>query len=129
MIGSWGKLIFSVSAKQMRTFDSMKRSESARWSKHDVHLKKPKPVFNGPDQGSITFDMHFSASMGVNPMNEIDKLIRANRSGEAHRLIIGNKRFGLFKYYIASINSDFNYFDNKGLLLSGKVNVTLEEYV
>lgn len=129
MIGSWGKLIFTVSSKQMKTFDAMKRSESARWSKHDVHLKKPKPVFNGPDQGSITFDMHFSASLGVNPMDEIDKLIRANRSGEVHRLIIGNKRFGLFKYYIASINGEFNYFDNKGLLLSGKVNVTLEEYV
>ena len=129
MIGSWGKLVFKVSADQVKTFDAMKRSESARWSKHDVHLKKPKSVFNGPDQGSITFDMHFSASLGVNPMDEIDKLIRANTAGEVHRLIIGNKRFGLFKYYLASINSDLNFFDNKGMLLSGKVNVTLEEYV
>lgn len=129
MLGSWGDLVFSVSEKQIKTFDNMKRSESARWAKHDIHGKKSKPEFLGEDLGKVTFDMLFSAQLGVNPMKEIDKLIIAERKGEAHMLIVGTKRFGLHKYYIASINSDLNQFDNRGLLLSAKVNLTMEEYV
>lgn len=129
MLGSWGNLVFSVSADFIKTFDAFKRSESTRWSKHDIHLRKTKPEFTGIDQGKITFTMKFSASFGVNPMKEIDKLIRANRSGEAHTLIVGNKRFGVHKYYIASINADMNYWENKGHLLSADVNITMEEYV
>ena len=129
MLGSWGKLVFSVSDDFIKTFDNMKRSESARWSKHDVHLQKSKSEFMGVDAGGLTFDMHFSVTFGVNPMNEIDKLIRANRAGEVHMLVIGNKRFGLNKYYIASINADLKHWENRGHLLSGSINVTMEEYV
>ena len=129
MLGSWGNLVFSVSANFIKTFDDMKRTESARWAKHDIHLKKSKPEFTGIEQGRITFTMKFSASFGVNPMKEIDNLIRANRSGEAHTLIIGNKRFGLHKYYIASINTDLNFWENRGHLLSADVSITMEEYV
>lgn len=107
----------------------MQRSESAKWQTHDIHGKKSKPEFTGSELGSITFDMYFSISQGVHPMNEIDKLIQANRKGVAHPLILGTKRFGMNKYYIASINSTFNHTNNKGLVLSAKVNLTMGEYV
>lgn len=129
MLGSWGGLVFSVSAEQVKTFDGMKRTESARWSKHDVHLKKTKPEFTGINQGTITFTMKFTSALGLNPMQEVDFLIRANRTGEAHQLIVGNKRFGLNKYYIASVGAAFNYWSHQGHLLSTDVDVTLEEYV
>lgn len=129
MLGSWGPIVFEVSADLIRTFDSFTRSESTRWAKHDIHSKKTKAEFIGIDQGKITFTMKFSANFGVNPMDEIDKIVRANRSGEAHMLIVGGKRFGMGKYYISSINSNLNYWENRGKLLSGDVNLTLEEYV
>lgn len=129
MIGVWGDLTFEVSADLIRTFDNFKRIESARWSKHDIHSKKTKPELVGIGQGTVSFTMKFSASFGVNPMREVDKLVVANRSGEAHTLIIGSKRFGQFKYYISSLDIGMNYFDNRGNLLSVDVNISMEEYV
>lgn len=129
MIGAWGDLVFTVSADQVKTFDAFKRDESSRWSQHDIHLNKPKSEFLGPGQGKITFTMHFSASMGVNPIVELDKLVRYVRSGEAHTLVIGHKRYGVGKWYMSSVNEDFKYIDNRGNVLSGSANVSLEEYV
>jgi len=129
MIGAWGPLVFTVSEKQVKTFDSFKRSESARWAKHDIHLAKPKPDFLGPGQGQITFNMMFTASLGVNPIKELDKLVRYVRSGEAHTLIIGSKRYGVGKWYISSVSEDMKHFDNRGNVLSGSASVTMEEYV
>ena len=129
MIGAWGSLVFTVSYDKVRTFDGFKRDESSRWSKHDIHLKKPKPEFQGDGQGRITFTMQFLASKGVHPMNEIDALIRSQRAGEVHTLVIGTKRFGVHKWYISSLSMDMKTFDNRGNLLSASVNVTMEEYV
>lgn len=129
MIGAWGKVTFFVTEKEMRTFDAFKRSESARWSKHDIHLQKPKPEFTGTDSGKVTFTMHFSASHGVNPRKELDKFVKYVRNGEAHVLVIGNKRIGVGKWYIPDVSEDWNYFDNKGNVLSAKISVNMEEYV
>lgn len=129
MIGAWGELIFTVSAERIRTFETFNRTQSARWSKHDIHLKKTKPEFTGEDQGEITFTMQFSASMGVNPIVELDKLIRYVRSGEAHTLVIGHKRFGVGKWYMSDVSEDLKHVDNRGNVLSASANVTLEEYV
>lgn len=129
MIGTWGKVIFSVSDKEINTFDAFKRSESARWSKHDIHGQKSKPEFTGIDLGKVTFTMRFSAFHGVNPLKELDKFIRCVRSGEAHQLIIGNKRVGVNKWYLPNVDESWNYFDNKGNVLTADINVTMEEYV
>lgn len=129
MIGAWGPLVFSVSAEQVKTFDGLKRDEAARWSKHDVHLSKPKAEFLGPGQGKITFTMYFSTGLGVNPIEELDKLLRYTRSGEAHTLVIGAKRYGVYKWYLSGVSEDLKHFDNRGNLLSASASVTLEEYV
>lgn len=129
MIGTWGNVIFSVSDKKVNTFDGFKRSESARWSKHDMHGQKSKSEFTGVDNGKVSFTMHFSAFHGVNPIKELDKFIKCVRSGEAHTLIIGNKRVGVNKWYLPSVDQSWDYFDNKGNILSAGITITMEEYV
>ncbi len=129
MIGVWGDVIFSVSEKQLQTFDNFKRTETARWSKHDIHGQKQKSEFLGLDVGKISFTMHFSAYHGVNPRDELNKFIKRVRSGEAHTLIIGNERVGVNKWYIPSVDESWNYVDNRGNVLTADLNVTMEEYV
>ena len=73
--------------------------------------------------------MHFSASHGVNPRKELDRFVVKAREGRADYLIIGNKRIGVGKWYISDVGEDWNYFDNKGNVLSANINVTMEEYV
>lgn len=129
MIGVWGDVVFEVSVDLIKTFDNFKRTESARWSKHDIHGQKQKSELLGIGAGKITFTMHFSAFHGVNPKTELEKFMKCVRSGEAHTLIIGNKRLGLGKWYIPNVDETWNYVDNRGNLLTADLNVTMEEYV
>lgn len=129
MIGAWGDVTFFVTDTELRTFDSFKRSESSRWSKHDIHGRKTKAEMTGENQGKVTFTMKFSASHGVNPRKELDKFVKKVRSGRADILVIGNKRIGVAKWYIPDIGEDWNYFDNKGNVLSADISITMEEYV
>ena len=129
MIGVWGDVVFSVSLEEVKTFDNYKRSESARWSKHDIHTQKQKAEFVGIDAGNLSFTMHFSAVHGVNPVKELDKFFRYVRSGEAHTLVIGSKRVGVSKWYIPKIDESWNYIDNRGNVLTADINITMEEYV
>lgn len=129
MIGAWGDVTFFVTEKEMRTFDNFKRNESARWSKHDIHGEKSKSEYLGMDAGTLSFTMHFSAFHGVNPRKELDKFVKKARHGDANILVIGNKRLGVGKWYIPNVGEDWDYFDNKGNVLSAKINVSMEEYV
>lgn len=129
MIGAWGDVTFFVSDSELRTFDAFKRSESSRWAKHDIHGKKTKAEHTGVNQGKITFTMKFSAFHGVNPRKELDNFVKKVRSGQANILVIGNKRIGVNKWYIPDVSEDWNYFDNKGNVLSADISITMEEYV
>lgn len=129
MIAIWGDVVFTVSDQQVKTFDAFKRTESARWSMHDIHGQKQKAEFIGIDAGKISFTMHFSAYLGVDPREELNKFIKCVRSGEAHTLIIGTKRIGVSKWYIPTTDESWNHVDNRGNLLTADLNVTMEEYV
>lgn len=129
MIGAWGELVFEVSSDRVRTFEDFSRTESGRWAKHDLYMQKPRSEFLGPDLGEISFKMTFNAFHGVNPIKELDKLIRYVRSGQVNTLVINNKRYGLGKYKIKSVSEQMTHFDNKGAVLLGSASVTMEEYL
>lgn len=128
-IGTFGPVVFEVSSEKVRTFDSLQRTESGRWTTHEVLHQKPKSEFLGADNGSITFDMYFNVALNVHPQKEIDMLIRMVRVGAVHTLIIGEKRHGIHKWKITSVGQTYNKWDNRGNVLTASVSVSLEEYV
>jgi len=129
MIGSFGNIIFVVSREKAHTFKDLSRSEGGRWSKHDIHLKKPKLEFLGPDTSKLSFKMELRANMGIDPRKETDKLIRMQRNGEYGLFILGGKRIGVGYFALTNVQLDHDVVDNKGNVLAATVNVTLEEYV
>jgi len=129
IIGTLGKVIFSVSKKKVNTFNGMKWSSSAKYATHERHLKDTLLEFTGTDPDKIDFSMSFSVFLGVNPIAEITKLLNAERSGQAMRLVIGPKAYGKDKWVIKGIQTDLERFDNSGNLLAAKVSVSLEAYV
>lgn len=129
MIGAFGPVVFTVSEKQVKTFDALSRTESGRWTKHDVFLKKPVSEFLGPDLSQLSFTMHFNAMHGVNPRKETDTLIRMAREGQVHAFLLGGRRFGLSKFALKSVKVDFKHVDNRGNVIVAEASVTLEEYV
>lgn len=126
-IGGLGKITFSVSKKAIRTFTNFKWDSSAQFASHDRHLLPPKKEFTGINDDTISFDMYFSAFLGLDPSKEIKNLLAAERNGEVMRLVIGNKIYG-GRWVILKTSKALEYFDKRGKLLVAKVNVSLESY-
>lgn len=128
VIGTWGDITFAVSRNQIKTFDDLKWDSGAKYSTHDRHLKEPLLEFTGTDVESMTFTMFFSAFLGVNPIAEVSKMLKAMRRGEVHRLVIGPKAYGTNKWVITKLSNSLNRYDNRGNLLVAKVSVTMKSY-
>lgn len=128
VIGTWGDITFAVSRNQIKTFDGLKWDSGAKYSTHDRHLKEPLLEFTGTDVESMTFTMFFSAFLGVNPIAEVSKMLKAMRRGEVHRLVIGPKAYGTNKWAITKLSNSLNRYDNRGNLLVAKVSVTMKSY-
>lgn len=129
LIGTFGPIVFVVSDEAIKTFNSFTRNEQGRWAKHDVVGKKPIADFIGPDLGTITFNMRFDVSYGMNPRKEMDQLVAMVRDGKVYPLIIGGKGIGVYKWSLQSVSQSWQYIDNKGNLLIAEATVSLEEYV
>lgn len=128
-IGSYGDIIFEVSAEKMRTISDLSRSASARWANHEIIGQKPKSEFLGPNLDTISFKMRFDIAFGVNPKAEMDKLLIMCRTGQAETLIIGGDVLGVDKWVIKSVTQNWLYFDGFGRCIVGGADVALEEYV
>lgn len=128
VVGTLGDIVFSVSRRKVKTFDGLKWESSAKYATHDRHLKDVLLEYTGTDADTISFTMFFSAFLGVNPMGEITKLLKAERSGKVMRLVIGNKAYGKNKWVITKTSKDLEKFDKRGNLLAAKVNVSLKAY-
>lgn len=128
IVGSFGSLIFQVSAEQVKTFESMSWNSGNRWTEHERHLRDPLPEFIGNQNDTMTFPMTLTVFAGTNPLREIEKILSMERAGSAHYLVIGNKGYGKGRWVIQKNKIDMQRFDNRGNLLEAKVSVTLLAY-
>ena len=127
-IGSWGDLVFTVSQDEINTFTGMKWDSSAKYATHVRHLKSPLLEFTGTDVESMSFALTFSVFLGVNPIKEVEKLQKALRAGEVHRLVLGSKPYGKHKWVLTKVSASLERHDNHGGLLHAKVNVSMSSY-
>lgn len=128
-IGSLGPVVFVVAEGAIRTIDEFKRSSSSRWAQHDIIGQKPKKEFVGPGADSVSFSVHFSAALGLNPRKELDKLTELDRAGKAMPLVIGRKHVGVGLWVISGLSQDWSRLDSIGNVLDAQVTISLEEYV
>ncbi|WP_297429326.1 phage tail protein [Clostridium sp.] len=129
MIGYFGKVVFKASRKKVLTFSDLKHSTSGRIEKHNVIGKKPVSEFIGPDVDTITFTINLNGSNGVKPRTEMEKWTKMANDGVAEILVIGHKALGKDKWIVKSVSEAWDVIFNKGELYSGKIDVTLEEYI
>jgi hypothetical protein len=128
VIGSFGKLVFSVSDKYINTINNVKWDSSARYSEHSRHLRDPLVEFTGNNNDKFSLSMEFSVFLGVNPLDEITKVLQMERRSEAHFLIIGTKPYGKNKWVITAASIPLERFDNRGNILIAKADVNFLAY-
>lgn len=129
MIGTFGKVVFSVSSDHVKTFDEFEKSGSAVWDSQEVIGGKPKQKFKGTELETISFSMFLDIFKGIKPRENIELLNEMRDKGKTEFLIIGGKPIGKHKWYISSMSESWTNIDNKGRLLQAKVSVTLKEFV
>lgn len=130
MIGYFGKnIIFETSDKRIMTFSELNIDISGRYDKHSVIMQKPKTEFLGPDLDKISFTVNLNGNFGVKPRDEMDKWASLASEGIAEYFVIGGKPLGKDKWVVKSISQAWDTVFNAGELFSGKIDVTLEEYI
>lgn len=125
-LGTWGDVVFEVSADLMRTWQDMKRSGEARWARHEVYAGKPLPEFIGPGLDSLTMSVRLDALRGVTPADEIKTLREQRDIGAVHPLMIGGEL--VFDCTLKSIGEDHRRHDAMGKPLLIIAELSFEEY-
>lgn len=126
MIGSFGGILFKVSADVVQTFTDLKRTAQGRYAEHEIIGAKPMVEFLGPSLDEGSFTMMLDASLGVNPSKMIDKVLSFARKGSASSFILGGRNLG--KYNITSASAAYDIVTNTGGVVSAKIDVSLKEY-
>lgn len=124
-IGSLGAVVFEVSVMTVRTFDDYRRTVRATYADHETMSGKPASEFTGLELDDVNFSMTFNASLGVVPDKEVEILDEMLQSGNAHLLIIGNKRKGYFtiRQFVETYRQTL-----RGVPTVISVDITLKEY-
>lgn len=129
MIGYYGDIIFESSDKRLLTFSDLNRTTESRWAAHEVIMRKPAQEFLGPGLDTVTFSINLNGRLGVKPRHEMEKWLIKSRAGTADFFFVGGKGLGVNKWIVKNVSQMWGTVLNKGEVLSGKVDVTLEEYV
>lgn len=128
-IGSLGGIVFSVDPNRIQTVNNFKQSGSASYGKHQRHCGDTLLEFVGRDVDTISFDMTLAAQLGVDVEAELAKIVSAERSGEALKLVIGKKVLGRYKWVITKHTVNFKQLDRSGTLVLAEISVQLSEYL
>jgi phage protein U len=135
MIGAIGSrgiadvILFEVSDHKTLTIIDFMRSNSVRFAKHDVLLRKPVSQYIGPDLDKLSFKIMLKSYLGVNPKSEFDKLIYLQRDGELVSVLMGTSALGVYRWRIADLGIPYEIIDNQGRCISSTVDISFEEYV
>ncbi len=122
-------IVFNVSEDEVRTFENMSWTGSAKYAIHQRHGGNSLTEFIGIDPDNISFDMYLSAYLGENPMKTITKLFNEKRNATTMPLYIGTKYYGKYRWTISSIKIKAKNFDPYGDMTSATVSVSLQEYL
>lgn len=73
--------------------------------------------------------MTLSRELGVEPMDEVKKLFKYERSGEAVPLNIGSHAYGRYRWSILSHDTKIDHTDRNGDIHTCTVTVKMQEYL
>lgn len=128
VIGAFSEIVFEVSNYKVSTFKNYKRSTKAKFSEHETIGQPPKLEFLHKELETISMEIIFHKSLGVNPAEEVQKIREMCEEGTADFLIIGEKVIGNGQWIIESVSESVDVWDGQGQIFSSKVDLDLKEY-
>lgn len=127
IVGTFGDIVFSVSADRQYLIDGFSRKSGAKTEEHQVTGGKPRLEFIAPTLTDISFTITLMAGRGMNPMAEVEKLRAICEGGETRRLIIGGRNLG--KFLLTEVADDWEKTLGDGRVTLARVKVSFKEYL
>lgn len=129
MIGSFGTVVFRVSASEIETIRNVVRSQSAQYATHQRHGTSALTEFVGVNPETLTFDMDLSVYLGISPKAEISKLKEYLQTGATVPLVMGGRIVGKYRWTVQSLKISEGSRNRNGILEQATVSVSLLEYL
>ena len=129
MLATLGDYEFEVSTGRVRTFNSLRFSNSASYAEHKVHARKGVLEFTGLNASTASLSILLDIMQGVDPMAEITRLYEAMNKHEALAFTIGGEVMGMGLWVIESLDEEYEQVSSKGVVMRARVDLKLREYV
>lgn len=127
MIASFGKVTFKVTDKEIKIFNDLSISKSARFATHERVNNKPLLQFMGLNAESITFTMQLIENVTGSISKDLKELNKMLSSGTPYAFFLGTKKIGNF--VLESLSENYNIINNLGHIEMVTLNLSLKEYV
>ena len=127
MLGSYGKITFKETEKEIKIFNDFSISRKARYVAHERINSKPLLQFMGLDADTISFNMQLVQGLTGDVSDDLKSLQDMFKKAEVHPLFLGQKKLGSF--VIESMNEAYSMMNNFGNLEIVNVSLSLKEYV
>ena len=130
MIGSIGEIVFEVDSEQsILTIDEFSETHSASYAEHGVINSKGLLEFTGLKASSASFIMRLDMSLGVNPDEQIRRLLDMLEEHEAVNFILAGIPKGHGRWVIESLDVKHKTIDSRGYTRVAEVSIRLKEYI
>lgn len=127
-IGSMGDIVFTVSSRKTRTVSDFSRTGNPRIATHEILGEKPIVEFIGAGNEECSFAILLSRSLGVNPIEDLNRLRDMRDKGAVFNVFMGGRPLSQNQWMLKSLSESVNFFDKRGEIQSVQVSVTITEY-
>ena len=129
MIATLGNYEFEVSSERAKTFRDLRLSHSASFAEHKVIGRKGLLEFTGLNASSASLSLTLSASLGVNPSQEISQLYSLMNNHELLVFSLGGQVLGGGYWVIEGLDEDDKVIDSHGNITEATISVKLKECI
>ena len=128
VIGSYGELIFEVSALKILTFDGYKRQVKAKYAEHEI-LNRPAVLeFLYRELEEVSLVIKAVSQLGVTPEKVALILRDMCQRGEPNYLIIGEMVISENEMVITEVNENVQQWHGANIGVN-TLNVNFKEYI
>lgn len=93
MLGSYGKITFKVTEKEIKIFNDFQITRKARYVAHERINSKPLLQFMGLEADSISFNMQLVQGLTGDVSDDLKSLLDMFKKAEANALFLGQKNW------------------------------------
>lgn len=130
-LGTFGDIVFEVSAERMRSFADFSHEGGARLESTEIVGREPLVTFAGPGGQSVSFVMGLNSAAGVVPQQEYERLQQMKDAGLAAVLVLGGRPYGgaTTRWIIEGLSASYRTWTGDGRATGIDVTVSLRKYV